>query len=277
MLLQFLHRAVRKRIRSLGFESKTLNWDHGSLHYLLRENTAARGTLVLVHGLGTSSSTWLRMMPHVEKSHRIIALDLPGFGFSACNAARGFCTLSEHAEALGALMKVVSNGPAILLGQSLGGWVCCRYAATVPKQIQHLVLVDTAGVYYQGAERLRDLFTIRSVSDTRRLLTNLWFKYPWYFKPFAASIFRELVRRHMNELVASVQPNDLLVDELARLTMPVSIIWGKQDAVIPVPCVDVLKKSMPHATIHLIDRCGHVPQLERPEEFARILNQVLQV
>ena len=277
MLLQFLHRAVRNRIRSLGFESKTLDWDHGSLHYLLREHADARGTLVLVHGLGTSSSTWLRMMPHVEKARRVIALDLPGFGFSASNAGRGFCTLSEHVEALAALMKVVSNGPVILLGQSLGGWVCCRYAATVPKQIQHLVLVDTAGVYYQGAEQLRDLFTLRSVSDTRRLLTNLWYRYPLYFKPFAGSIYRELVRRHMNELVASIQPNDLLVDELTRLTMPVSIIWGKQDAIIPVPCIDILKKSIPHAAVHLIDRCGHVPQLERPEEFARILNLVLQI
>jgi pimeloyl-ACP methyl ester carboxylesterase len=277
MILQLLHRTVRTRIRSLGFESRTLGWDHGSLHYLLREHADAKGTLVLVHGLGTSSSTWLRMMPHVEGGYRIVALDLPGFGFSASNAEKGFSTLSEHVKALSVLMNEISHGPVILLGQSLGGWVCCRYAASVPKQIQQLVLVDAAGVYYQGAEQLRDLFTLRSVSDTRRLLTNLWYKYPWYFKPFAGSIYRELLRRHMNELVASVQPDDLLADELRHLTMPVSIIWGKQDAVIPVQCVDVFKKSIPHAAVHIIDRCGHVPQLERPEEFARILNQVLQV
>jgi pimeloyl-ACP methyl ester carboxylesterase len=139
------------------------------------------------------------------------------------------------------------------------------------------VLIDTAGVYYPGVEYLRDLFTLLSVSDTRRLLNALWYRYPWYFKPFAGSIYRELGARRMNELVASIEPSDFLAEELSHLTMPVSIIWGKQDDVISLKSVDVLQKFIPRSTVHLIDQCGHVPQLECPEKLAGIMNKVFEV
>ena len=277
MLLRLLHRSVRRQFRSLGFESKTLSGRVGTIHYLVREHSHPKGTVVFVHGLGTSSSSWTRMLPHLKVSHRIVVLDLPGFGFSTANPARGFCTLSEHVEALSELIAALPETPIILVGQSFGGWLCGRYAAHNPERVEHLVLVDTAGVYYPGVENLRDLFTLTSVNDTRRLLNTLWYHYPWYFKPFAGSIFRELGARRMNELVASIESIDFLVEELSRLTMPVSIIWGKQDLAISLKSVDVLKKFIPRSTVHLIDRCGHVPQLECPETLAGILNRVLEV
>ena len=128
MLLRLLHRSVRSQFRSLGFESRTLTSNVSTVHYLVRERANAMGTIVLVHGLGTSSSTWVRMLPHLKASHRIIAADLPGFGFSTANPARGFCTLSEHVEAISELIAAESEAPVILVGQSLGGWLCCRYA-----------------------------------------------------------------------------------------------------------------------------------------------------
>jgi abhydrolase domain-containing protein 6 len=276
MLLRLLHGSVRRQFRSLGFESKTLRGTVSAIHYMVRELPRPKGTIVLVHGLGTSSSTWVRMLPHLNLPYRIVALDLPGFGFSTVDSAKGFCTLAEHVEALTELIAAVTETPVILVGQSLGGWLCCRYAAQSPERVEHLVLVDTAGVYYPGVETLRDLFTVTSVSDTRRLLNALWHHYPWYFRPFAGSIYRELVARRMNELVASINANDFMGEELSRLAMPVSIIWGKQDGVTSSKSVDVLKKSIPRSTVHLIDACGHVPQLERPEELAGILNKVLE-
>jgi pimeloyl-ACP methyl ester carboxylesterase len=276
MLLRLLHRSVWRQFRSLGFESKTLTGTAGTIHYLVRGHSHPKGTIVLVHGLGTSSSTWVRMLPHLNVSHRIVALDLPGFGFSTADPVRGFCTLSEHVEALSALIAAVTDTPIILAGQSLGGWLCCRYAAQSPERVEHLVLIDTAGVYYPGVENLRDLFTVTSRSETQRLLNALWYHYPWYFKPFVGSIYRELGTRRMNEFVASIESNDFLGEELSRLAMPVSIIWGKQDGVTSPKSVEVLQKLLPNSTVHLIDQCGHVPQLECPEILAGILNKVLE-
>jgi abhydrolase domain-containing protein 6 len=276
MLLRLLHRSVRRQFRTLGFESKTLTSSVGSLHYLVREHADAQGTIVLVHGLGTSSSTWVRMLPHLKASRRIIAVDLPGFGFSTANSASGFCTINEQVEAITELIAAESQTPVLLVGQSLGGWLCCRYAARYPDRVKNLVLIDTAGVNYPGVEKLRDLFTLTSVSDARRLLNELWYHYPWYFKPFAGSIYRELASRKMNELVSSIEAKDFLGDELSGLMMPVTIIWGKQDGVISLKSLDVLQKFIPHSKVFLIDQCGHVPQLERPEELAALLREVLE-
>jgi abhydrolase domain-containing protein 6 len=276
MLMRFLHRSIRAQYHSLGFESRTLRSGRSSIHYLVRARPGSRGTLVLVHGLGTSSSTWVRTLKHLQSPDTIIALDLPGFGFSTPNPGRGFSTLDEHVEALSELINAATRPPVTLIGQSLGGWISARYTARAPENVKHLILIDTAGVNYPGVEHQRDLFTLRSVKDTRRLLNNLWYRYPWYFKPFTGSIYRELLSRRMNDLVLSVEPADFLKEEFPRLTMPVSIIWGKHDGATRMDSIDVLRTSLPHATVHLIDHCGHVPQLERPEALAETLNKILE-
>jgi pimeloyl-ACP methyl ester carboxylesterase len=276
MILNLLHQIVRRRYRALGFRSTFLDWKGGRLHFMFRDTPGAHGSLVLVHGLGTSSSSWSKAMSLFGTGYRIAAPDLPGFGFSILKVSQRTCTLREHVDALTTLMATLPAGPVVLLGHSLGGWVCARYASIHPERVRHLVLVDTAGVYFRGVEKLQEMFTVESVGDARRLLNKLWYRYPWYFKPFAHSVFHELQRRDINSLVASIEMKDLLVEELEQLSMPVTIIWGKDDGVFSPESVNVLRKLIPNAKAYFIDRCGHVPQLERPDEFARLVNIVLE-
>jgi abhydrolase domain-containing protein 6 len=276
MLIDLLHRFVRSRYHSLGFRSYVLDSEVGKLHYFFREQATSSKTIVLVHGLGTSSSTWLKILPYLDRRDRIAALDLPGFGFSKVKGEKGFCTLEEHVNALSALVAHIDRGPIVLLGHSLGGWVCALFAAHNPGKIQHLILADTAGVYYRGVERLREIFTLKSVNDARRMLDNLWYRYPWYFKPFAGAIYRDLRNRRINELIGSIETRDFLAEELASLSMQVSIVWGEEDAMISPECVMVLRRFITRSDAYFIRRCGHVPQLERPKEFAKILNQLLE-
>jgi pimeloyl-ACP methyl ester carboxylesterase len=275
LMLRILHMIVRRGFRSMGFESRALQLRTGSMHYLVRENPNPGGTVVFVHGIGTSSSSWMRVLKHLSTPRRIIVPDLPGYGYSSSHAARGYSTLEEHVDALKLLIDSETEGPVVLIGQSLGGWISARTAARSPHRVDRLILIDAAGINYPGVESLRDLFTVNSAQDTRRLLSSLWYRYPWYFRPFAGSIHRELVSRKMNEFVASVKRDDFLDEELELLTMPVTVIWGKQDkATLPIS-MDILKKKVPHAEVHTIDRCGHVPQLEHPAALAEILTRVL--
>jgi pimeloyl-ACP methyl ester carboxylesterase len=80
----------------------------------------------------------------------------------------------------------------------------------------------------------------------------------------------------MNELVGSIDATYFLVEELGRLTMPVSIIWGREDKVILPESVDVLVKFVPHARVAFVEQCGHVPQLEKPAEFASVVQKILE-
>jgi abhydrolase domain-containing protein 6 len=276
MFIRFLHNSIRSKFRSMGFESRSIDAPVGRLHFLIREQADAQGTLMLIHGLGTSSSTWIKILPHIGRRHTMILPDLPGFGRSTVRDGRGYCTLREHAAAIAHLHAHLGVGPVVLAGQSLGGWVSGLYASDHPDRVKRLVFIDTAGVYYRGVENLRQLFSPQSVRETRTMLNALWYRYPWYFKPFAGAVFRDLLAHHMHELVDAITEQDFLVDELTRLTMPVDVIWGKEDKVISQQSVDVLRKFVPQAKVVTIDRCGHVPQLECPRACADVLRRILE-
>jgi pimeloyl-ACP methyl ester carboxylesterase len=275
MLIDIVHRFVRSTFRRLGMESKFIETTSCYLHYFEYPHPNPKGTIVLVHGLGTSSSTWLKVLPILIRNHRVIALDLPRFGFSDLKSGKSFSSLSEHRAALTTLVDYAAQDAFTLVGQSFGGWICVQYAAEHPRRVAHLILINTAGIYYRGVEFLREIFTIETVADTRRLLNALWYRYPWYFKPFTRAIFRELSHRNMNNIVNSIEAKDFLAEELSQLRTPVSVIWGKQDKAISLAAVDVIKRLAPRSNVYLIDRCGHVPQLERPEEVKRILSSIL--
>ncbi len=275
MLIVLVHRLVRSTFRRLGMESKFIETTSCHLHYFEYPHPNPKGTIVLVHGLGTSSSTWLKVLPILIRNHRVIALDLPGFGFSDLKSGKSFSSLSEHRAALTTLVDYAAQEAFTLVGQSFGGWICVQYAAEYPRRVAHLILINTAGIYYRGVEALREVFTIRTMADTRRLLNALWYRYPWYFKPFTRAIFRELSQRNMNDIVNSIEAKDFLAEELSQLRTPVSVIWGKEDKAISLAAVDVIKRLAPRSNVYFIDRCGHVPQLERPEEVKRILSSIL--
>lgn len=275
MLISLLHRYARAIFRRRGVVSKFIDLDSCHLHYYEYEHPDPRGTVVLVHGLGTSASTWLHVLPALIKEHHVIAVDLPGFGFSRLSPGISFYTLSQHCMALSALVdRSVPDGFA-LIGHSFGGWISVRFAATHGQSVLRLVLVDTAGIYYPGAERVRGLFTIDCRADMRKLLDALWYRYPWYLKPFSSAIYHEMTKRDIKSIVASISEKDFLAAEFSLLAMPVDVVWGREDRVISAEAVEVLKKMVPQASVSFIDRCGHVPQLERPREFNRIVCAIL--
>ncbi|MBF8295145.1 MAG: alpha/beta hydrolase fold protein, partial [Bacteroidetes bacterium] len=275
MLLTWIHKTARKRYHSLGFQSEMLETSAGWLHTLVREGDGKRGSVILVHGLGTSSNSWIRTIPRIDDFRRLAALDLPGFGFSSVRGAEGFATFGEHRAALSEFLAGFQDGPLTLVGHSFGGWLCAWYAATKPGRVQHLVLVNSVGIYYRGIEALRETFTLNSVADTKYLLKRMWHRYPWYLNPFTGAIYRELKLHHVNELVASIETDDLLVEELTRLTMPVSLIWGREDGIVSLEVVHTLLRLVPRGQVFFVEQCGHVPQLEKSGEFAATLNQVL--
>jgi len=275
MLIDYLHHRVRKRYRKLGFETRQLTLKLCTLHYFERRNVGTSKTIVLLHGLGTSSSTWVHLLPSFDPSFNIVVPDLPGYGFSALRSDVGFLSLDELNGAIDALAKTIHE-PFLLLGHSLGGWLAARYASEHPDRVRHLVLVNNAGILYEGTQEQRRVFQVESIADVRKLLDTMWYHYPWYFKPFYPAILNDLRKRHVAEFVRSVRKEDFLNDRLLKLTMPVSIIWGREDRLISPASIAIMRHAIPHATVRTIEECGHVPQLERPKEFTRAVQQIVQ-
>jgi len=275
MFIPFIHRFVRKHLVSQGVRSKRIQVGSTLFHYFEGGAQSPRDTLVLVHGLGTSASTWTYALPELAKEYHVIAPDLPGFGFSLASDGFTAHSIDDYVSALRQFLGTVVTGNFALLGHSLGGWLTMRYVIQEPRQVHHLILVNTAGIYYQGAEKLKELFNVKSTRDTKILLNRIWKRYPWYFRPFTPFVFEDLVRRKVPEIVARIEEKDFMNADLGGLWMPVDIIWGKADRLISAETVRILEERLPARTVHFIEDSGHVPQLERPSEFLNILKDVL--
>ncbi len=275
MLIDILHKRVRKRIQRYGYESRSLALDRCTLHYYQREGTGNGNTLVLLHGLGTSSSTWVHLLPKLDPAWNVVAPDLPGFGFSPLKNPQDFFLLSELYDALVKFLGRTVRFPIVLLGHSLGGWLAARYAAEHGDSLRRLILVNSAGIMHEETVHQARAFDLRTVQDVRRLLNALWRRYPWYFRPFYPSILRDLRRRHVAEFVRSIQPQEFVNEDLRRIAVPVNIVWGREDRLFAMKSVEILKTEIPAAQVTFIEECGHVPQLERPGEFIRVVREVL--
>jgi abhydrolase domain-containing protein 6 len=277
LFIDLVHRIVRTRYRQAGFESRVVEQGRFTLHYYEHTLSDSSPTLVLVHGLGTSSSTWAHVLPELGRLCNIIALDLPGFGLSRINHGPGFASLSELHGAFESFIREEVPQPIILLGHSLGGWIAAHYAAIHQANVRHLVLVNNAGVLCDDTAGQGKAFQVESIGDLQRLLNLIWFRYPWYFKPFYPAVLNDLRRRRIPEFVQSIHAEDFLNEELRNLSMDVSIIWGDQDRLISMSSVEVMKRSIPRTQMYPLKQCGHVPQLECPREFVSVVRNILKL
>jgi pimeloyl-ACP methyl ester carboxylesterase len=277
MLIDLLHTLIRYRYRAAGFESATIPVERCRLHFYRSVHNHGAGHVLFLHGLGTSSSTWLNVLPNLRTSQSIIAVDLPGFGLSRIEGDKPYFNLNQHLSCLETAVDQLCPRPITLVGHSLGGWLAALLALRRPDKIRHLVLINPAGVFYPGVDNLGRLFSPTTTDDVRDLVNRLWYRYPWYFRPFGSAILTSLKQRHVDDFVASVRSSDFLNGRFRALTMPVELVWGDDDRVLSRETIEVLKREIPRMQIHHLERCGHVPQLERPKELVHILKSILEV
>ncbi|MBI2620450.1 MAG: alpha/beta fold hydrolase [Ignavibacteriales bacterium] len=276
MLIPLLHKIIRRHLIRQGIQSKRVRIGGTNIHYYEASPERPVASILLVHGLGTSTSTWMHLLPGLAQKYHVLAPDLPGFGFSFRDDGFSPHTIDEYTGELDEFVShTLPKDPFLLLGHSLGGWITMKYAIRRPQKVAHLILINSAGLHYQGVEHVRDLFDLRSPRDTKILLDHIWKHYPWYFRPFTPFVFEDLVRRKVPQIVQTIEERDFLNADLHRLTMPVSVIWGLGDRLISTKALELLKEKLPARRIYTIEQSGHVPQLEAPVELMEILWGIL--
>ncbi|NEM90077.1 alpha/beta fold hydrolase [Galbitalea soli] len=221
--------------------------------------------VVLLHGLASSWHTFSDLVPLLEPRHRVIALDLLGFGLSVAPPSTGF-TIDEHVDAVAtSLRRLRLGGPVILVGHSLGALVAARLAATTPRLVRHLVMIsppiypaagdltssiDQAAMraYTRAFDFLRSnkQFTIRNATVLARLLPMQGIlevtEANWH--AFALS------------LENSIQRQSTIVD-VASVTVPVDVVYGSLDPLLLPAGIKVIG-SMRQVTVHRVDGGDHV-------------------
>ena len=159
----------------------------------------------------------------------------------------------------------------VLVGHSMGGWVAAEMAAMGQDNLKGLVLIDASGIRPKQGE-LAELLMVSAQNradlrfyDTAQVPNN-----EEYTREMTAE---ETLVDHANREMASrlcwkpYMHNPSLPFYLAKVNIPSLLIWGRQDAIVPVECGDLYHQALSNSTLRVIDNCGHSPQIEKPQEF----------
>jgi pimeloyl-ACP methyl ester carboxylesterase len=165
-----------------------------------------------------------------------------------------------------------------LVGSSLGGWLAMEMAVRQPKRFPSMVLIGAAGIRVPDAQS-GDIFLWSAEQTTR----NIFFDQALAEKmlsvpPTPEQQDTQLKNRHTTALLGW-QPrlyDPYLHKWLHRLQMPVKLVWGAQDKVMPVAFGHALKALIPNAELEILENCGHLPQAEKPREFCACVKQLAQ-
>jgi pimeloyl-ACP methyl ester carboxylesterase len=247
--------------------------------------------LVLIHGLGDDADTWRHVLLPLAERRRVIALDLPGFGRS--DRPHRAYTLGFFARSVVALLGVLGIQRAELAGSSLGAAVAQRVALARPALVERLILIGgvlpierglppprlwwflTPGVgelAYTSMRRSQDqaYATLRPYyadldtlppEDRAFLRERVWARV-WnngQRRAFLSALRWLVIERTLRAPV--------LHERVVRLAIPTLLIWGDRDQIVPPLVGQRVAALLSNARLHIIERCGHLPQQERPQEL----------
>ncbi len=257
------------RLRLSGVHSRHVQAGSYRLHYL---EAGSGPPVLLIHGLASNATRdWGRLVGPLGRRFHVLAPDLPGFGDSERPPAADY-SIPMQVEAVRSFMAAVGVGRARVAGLSMGGWIACRLAGSHPEMVERLVAVDAAGMRPTGPNIPAEVLLPRDEDGVRRLAATVYHHAPvppsFVARDILARRLREewIVRRALLSMAAG---RDWLNGTLGRADMPVLVVWGKQDALIPVTYAAPLAAEFPHADLKVLDGCGHVPIADCPEAFDR--------
>ncbi len=252
---------------------------------------------MLLHGDGESAASWQRVLPDLGRTHRVLAPDLPGRNPKPEPAAR--YTPEFFAGFLGAFLDALGIDRAPLVGNSLGGLAVLHLALRAPDRAEAVVLVSSSGLGREVTPAQR-LLTVPGYGDvqiawagtplgrTQRVVARaaLMFARPdrvpsgWVRDQYRlASLprFLAVTLASLRELIdlGGQREGQIVLDRLPTLRMPVLVVWGAQDRVVPVAHARAAVERLPHGQLAVIPDCGHQPHVECPRDFVTALDGFL--
>jgi pimeloyl-ACP methyl ester carboxylesterase len=245
--------------------------------------------MLLLHGIGRSLEDWAEVEPTFATAHTVYALDLAGYGESAPVAGR--TTLRRLGESAIAFLDAVGVAePVAIVGNSLGGAVALQIAALAPTRVAALVLADPAGFGKEVTIALRvlgipivgrrlavpsrrnALLETQAIFCDQALVTQerVELAFRLASRPGGTKVLRDTANSLGTYFGVKAGWRRRLIARIAPLGIPTLVVWGERDRILPARQLEEARRVFPHAEWHLFERTGHMPQIEKPREFAEL-------
>lgn len=228
-------------------------------------------TLLLLHGLMGALSNWEDVVNEFSPRYRVILPILPIYDMPLLTT--GVRALSKFIHKF-IKFKKLSN--VVLLGNSLGGHVGLIYVLAHPGYVKALVLTGSSGLYenaFGGSFPKRE-----SIDFVREKVQYTFYDPAIATDELVNDVFVMINDRHKVIRILAMAKSAIrhnMSKELRKITMPVCLIWGRDDKITPPEVAVEFNEMLPNAELHWIDKCGHAPMMERPVEFNQYLSAFL--
>ena len=257
-----------------GFSEEFVNVGSTKLHML---KGGSGEPLVLLHGAGGNSG-WLRYVRELADQFTVYLPSHPGYGQS--ERPEWLESIHDLASFYTWFFETQGLEGARAVGFSMGGWLAAEMAVTCSHVFSKLMLVDPVGIKPQQGE-ITDIFII-SPAQIIELLFHDPNQAPEYEEIYGQTPSPEQVEtaESNREMAVRLCWKPYMYDPrlpglLSRVNIPTRIVWGQEDRLVPLECAGLYQKAIPGSDLVVIENCGHVPQVEKPEEFVRVALEFL--
>lgn len=272
----FAEHLARTSLRLKGYTSRYVPTSAGRVHVLEVEGQGTLPPLVLLHGLSSAGVHFFPLLSHLQQSHsRIVIPDLPGHGFS--DTPRRLDAESMRHGLYEAMDVLTDAQPAMVFGNSLGGYAAIRYALARPHRVRALLLASPGGgeMTDDELEQLRNAFRLTRHREALAFIDRLLARRSRIRHLYAWGLRRQLRRPEVEAVLRAATSAELLTaEEINQLSQPLLLIWGRHERILPSRHLEFFRQHLPeHAEIHDADDWGHSPFLDDAPAFARRLVQ----
>lgn len=227
--------------------------------------------LLLLHGLFGALSNFADLVEHFRKSYKVIVPLLPLFELDIFHTTVG--GLEKHVQKF---IELRGYQNINLLGNSLGGHVALVHILKHPEKIKSLILTGSSGLFENG---MGDSYPKRGDREYIKKKTQVTFYDPAMATNELVDEVFEITNNRIKVIkiisLAKSAIRNNLGEELNQIKQPTLLIWGNNDIITPPFVGQEFQKLIPNSELHFIDKCGHAPMMEVPDEFNRILDEFL--
>jgi len=258
--------------RALGLRPETLAVGPWQLR-VYRGGQPGGEPWLLLHGLGATSGTFLPLLHGLLPEVEVALPELSELG--GTRGPRPAPSVSEAADLVAACAShCFPAQPPTLGGISLGGWIALRALLAHPGLASRLLLVVPGGWRDQDWQRISVMVRPETLAEARSLWRALFFDPPWWMRPARYGLFLAYRSRAVRAILATVREDDAFgADDLARLDLPVGLIWGREDRLFRAEVGEAMRRALPRAWLESIPAAAHGVQWERPREFVAAVDR----